>query len=86
MNDRLTDAEEEIQRLKLQHNKLETALFAKDNNNEFGMPGLMVSMQKVDKHIDVTCNIAIWLRRLIVGMLGLGAPAAAIGHYFKLWG
>ncbi len=65
------------------------ALFAKTDDNEFGTPGVMTVMQKVDQHINVLCGIAhttkkvlktiFWLVGGIGTVAGTIAAAAAVG-------
>lgn len=37
---------------------IHTAVFAKDDNNEFGMIGIQVIMQKFNQHLDMLCSFA----------------------------
>jgi hypothetical protein len=61
-------------------NAIHTALFAKDDNNVYGMPGLMTNMQKVVTHTEVVCNIAKFAKRLAIGLV---AVLIATGLAFK---
>ena len=65
-------------------NEMHTALFAKDDDNEFGVAGLMVNMQKIVKHTEVTCNIARFLKWSTVSVLGVVVPILAGLHYLGL--
>lgn len=44
--------------------RIETALFAKDEENEFESRGLVTVMRKIDKHVDVMCNLAQGVKKL----------------------
>jgi len=65
--------------------RLDTAMFARDSNNEFGSPGVMTVMKKLDAHVDVFCSIAKTTKKFLkfafwlIGGLGTvaGAMAAA---------
>ena len=65
--------------------RLDTAMFAKDAENEFGTPGVMTVMKKLDTHIDVFCSVARTTRKFLkfsfwlIGGFGTvaGAMAAA---------
>jgi hypothetical protein len=58
--------------------RIETAMFAKDDDNEFDSPGLMVVAKRMNDHIDAVCNIARWARNFVIGTLAIAAPAVAI--------
>ncbi len=69
--------------------RLNDAMFAKDENNEFESPGVMTVMQKINRHVDMMCNFASGVRR--VGLLvmwagGVAAAAAAISTAAKAMG
>ena len=61
--------------------RLDTAMFAKGSDNEHGVPGVMVVVQKIDQHIDVVCAWAKTARKVlkfgfwIIGALGTTAGA-----------
>lgn len=71
--------------------RLETAMFAKDEQNEFESPGVMTVMQKINRHVDMMCNVAAGVRRMgqflmwaggvTAAMVGMGAAAKAIGLF-----
>lgn len=70
------------------HERVNTALFAKDDNNEFGCAGVMTVMQKIDHHIDAMCNFASWGRKMlrfgfwfITGLAGTVAAMKAAGWW-----
>ena len=58
---------------------INTALFAKDSDNEHDQPGLMVTAKRINNHITVTGNIIRWGMGAIVGLTGLIAFAHAVG-------
>tara|TARA_R110000868_G_C10592522_1_gene739724 strand:+ start:93 stop:377 length:285 start_codon:yes stop_codon:yes gene_type:complete len=58
---------------------INTALFAKDSDNEHEQVGLMVTARNIDKHITVTCNFARWGIAAAVGITGLIAFVHAVG-------
>lgn len=62
-------------------NEVHTALFAKDDSNEFGITGLVTNMQAVVRHTEIVCNFARFCRALIIGALGMIVPALAGAHY-----
>lgn len=65
------------------------ALFAKDDDNELGITGLVISMQRVLKHVEVVCGIAQFFKRLVIGGGSVAAAIAAIlalGEFFGRWG
>lgn len=62
-------------------NSIHTALFARDDNNEHGQAGLMITAKNIDHHITAVCNIAKWLRHAILAasaiiVAGIGAAKA----------
>ena len=62
-------------------NEVHTALFAKDDSNEFGITGLVTNMQNVARHTEIVCNFARFCKALIIGALGMIVPALAGAHY-----
>lgn len=66
-------------------NEMHTALFAKDDNNDLGITGLVVGMQTVLKHVEVVCNIARFLKWAVVGTGGIAAAAVPFGKIFGWW-
>lgn len=66
-------------------NEVHTALFAKNDNNEFGITGLVTNMQSVVKHIEVVCSIAKFLKWSVVGTGSLAAAAVPFGKIFGWW-
>lgn len=66
-------------------NEVHTALFAKDDSNEFGITGLVTNMQNVVKHIEVVCSIAKFLKWSVVGTGSLAAAAVPFGKIFGWW-
>ena len=71
--------------------RLDTAMFSKDSDNEHGVPGVMVVMQKIDQHIDVVCAWARTVKKALkwVGVVAttIGAVAGAVyyGHVAGWW-
>jgi hypothetical protein len=65
--------------------EVHTALFAKDDNNDFGTAGLVVNMQSVLNHVKVVCGIARFFRWVIVGVGGMAAAAVPFGKIFGWW-
>lgn len=70
------------------HARMNTALFATDDKNEFGCPGVMVVMQKIDRHVDVWCSAAAMAKRLmkfgfwfVTGLAGTVATLKAAGWW-----
>lgn len=66
--------------------EVHTALFAKDDNNEFGTTGLVVNMQTVLNHVKVVCGIAKFFRWVVIGVGGLAAAVVPVGQIFGWWG
>lgn len=64
--------------LKSSVTRIETAMFARDDDNEFDSPGLMVVAKRMNDHITAVCSMARWARNFIVGTLAIIAPAVAI--------
>jgi len=58
---------------------IHTALFAKDDQNEHGQVGLMVTASKIDKHITVVCNIFKWGLAGVTSLIPLIGAAKALG-------
>jgi hypothetical protein len=70
-------------------NEIHTALFAKNDDNDLGITGLVVSMQRVVNHSEVVCNFAKFAKRLVVGagsLAGALAAIAAVGQLLGWWG
>lgn len=65
--------------------KINVALFATDDKNEQGQPGLMVTARNIDNHITVVCKIGKWAFGILVALLGIMAPVVSIGHNLKWW-
>lgn len=72
---RLDDQDETLSRINV-------ALFAKDENNEFESPGVMTVMRKLDRHIDVVCNIGKWARAAALALIPIITAVGALGHEF----
>lgn len=66
--------------------EMHTALFAKDDNNEFGITGLVVNMQNMVKHQEVLCNIAKFFKWLAVAAVSVATGGAALIQFFSMWG
>jgi hypothetical protein len=66
-------------------NAIHTALFARSDDNEFGMTGLMTNMQTVLKHTEVVCNFAKFAKWSIVGLGGLAAAVLPVGKLLGWW-
>jgi hypothetical protein len=58
--------------------KLNTAMFAKDENNEFESPGVMTVMQKISRHIDSVCLFGQAVKKAGVVIIMCGAVFAAL--------
>lgn len=70
-------------------NEVHIALFAKNDDNELGITGLVISMQRILSHTEVVCNFAKFAKNIIVGGGSLAAAIAAIialGSLFGRWG
>jgi hypothetical protein len=65
--------------------RIDTALFAKDDNNDFGHPGIAVLMRELYQTGQVFCRLAKWAKRSIIFLVTVGAPAAAIGKTLGWW-
>jgi hypothetical protein len=59
-------------------NRLSDAIFAKDSHNENGQPGLMVTARNIDNHITAICNIARFIKWLVLGICGLALPVLGV--------
>lgn len=58
---------------------IHTALFAKDDKNEHGQVGLMVTARNIDNHITVICNIVKWGLAAIGALLPIAIAAKQMG-------
>lgn len=70
-------------------NEVHIALFAKNDDNELGITGLVIIMQRILNHTEIVCNFAKFAKHLVVGGGTLAAAIAAIlalGGYFGRWG
>ena len=68
--------------------RLESAMFARDADNEFQSIGVMTIMQKVDRHLDVICRLANWAKISVkwgVGTLTALAGLLAAGRAAGWW-
>lgn len=66
---------ERIDRLDRRMDRFEVAMFARDSNNDFGRPGLMVTADRLDNHLDALCKaarFAKWFVGIVAGMAGIG--------------
>jgi hypothetical protein len=63
-------------------NKLHVAMFAKDDDNENGQPGLMVTAKNIDNHITAVCSIANALKLAVIGICGILIPLAGVAKAF----
>lgn len=62
------------------------ALFAKNDDNELGITGLVISMQKVLTHVEVVCSYAKFFKRTILTVGGIAAALVPIGQLLGWWG
>lgn len=75
-----------ITKLDERMNRFETAMFAPDEHNEFGRPGLMRTADRLDSHLDALCKFAKFAKALVLGLLAGAASIAAIGQSLGWWG
>lgn len=64
-----------MDRLDLRMERFETAMFARNADNEFGRPGLMVTADRLDNHLDALCKAARffkWIVGIVAGCAGFG--------------
>lgn len=66
--------------------RIETALFAKTGENEFESPGLVTVMAKIDKHVDVMCNLAQAVKKTVVVVAGGVVTLSAVYGALKTMG
>lgn len=75
------DISEQLDYLCREQRRTSTALFAKDEENEFESLGLMTIMKKVDNFVNAMCTLAKWLKKLLTWafwlLTGLGGTVAA---------
>lgn len=57
--------------------RLNTAMFAKDNKNEFESPGVMTAMQKMSSHIDTVCKLGQIIKIAGMSVIMSGAVVGA---------
>lgn len=70
-----------LNKLEAGQEKLLTAMFCESDQNQFGTPGVMTTMKKMDHHIDSVCWWAKFIRKAVVGILGfiiLAGSAVAV--------
>lgn len=58
--------------------KIDTALFATDDDNEYGVTGLMVTAKKMSSHIDTVCALGRFVRNAIIWLGGLAGGLSGI--------
>jgi len=58
--------------------RMNTALFARDDDNEFKMPGLMVIGQKMNSHIDTVCALGGFIKKAFGWLGGVASGASAV--------
>lgn len=58
--------------------KIDTALFATDDENEYGITGLMVTARKMSSHIDTVCALGRFVRNAIIWLGGLAGGLSGI--------
>ncbi len=56
---------------------LKTAMFAKDDKNEFESPGVMTVLQKMSHHIDTVCMLGQTLKKIGAALIMCGAMVTA---------
>ena len=85
----LSEVMEHLRGIRTTLDRQDVALFARTEDNEFGMPGVMTVMQRVDAHIDVLCawartakkilKAAVWTAGSLGTIAGTIAAARAVG-------
>lgn len=66
--------EHDYKPIKTSVKRLETAIFSRDDKNEFEMPGLMVTAQRANIFFNITCKL--W-KALIIGIIFAAAGGLA---------
>lgn len=77
---------EELARSTRTLNEVHTALFARDDDNDLGITGLVPSMQRVMQHVNVTCGIAKFLKWSVISAGAIAAALIPISQILGWWG
>lgn len=75
---RLDDQDDTLTRINI-------ALFAKDDNNEFESRGVMTVMRKLDHHIDTVCKLGRAAKYVAIFVVTILGPGAVIGRQMGWW-
>lgn len=59
--------------------RIETAIFAETDDNEFGRPGLLVTARRLDAHMDTMCKLASLLKTGAITVVSICAGVVTIG-------
>jgi hypothetical protein len=58
--------------------KIDTALFATDDENEYGITGLMVTARKMSSHIDTVCTLGRFTKKAAQWLAAVASAVSAI--------
>ncbi|MCC6531513.1 MAG: hypothetical protein IT531_03110 [Burkholderiales bacterium] len=75
---RMTKIEDALRTTNSRLDRFDTAMFAKDSDNEFNRPGLVITADRLDKHLDTICKVAVFLKNVAIGVFGAAASAATL--------
>lgn len=66
-------------------NRMDTAMFASDDKNEFGRAGFVNTLNRLDAFLDVSCKIAKGIKSVALWIVAIGAAGAAITKLLAWW-
>ena len=68
---------------KVKVDRMDIAMFATDDKNEFGRRGFMDTFNRLDAFLDVSCKIAAAIKSVALWIIAIGAAGAAIAKWLK---
>lgn len=80
-----TKMREQIAALNKRMARFEVAMFARDDDNEFGRPGLMVTADRLDNHLDALCKAWKFGRALVIGVFSSFVAILSLGKWLGWW-
>jgi len=65
--------------------RFDEVIFSRTKENQFGRPGLLVTAERLDNHLDAMCSLAKWAKATIVGTVATFAAVVSVGKSLGWW-